>query len=151
MHHDTVTLFNRQKNKAGDIWFPTILTGVNVNVDRGAIVKVYGAESEDNLILNVPYTQRGPWLYIATKDGVKEWFPPKEWQRLEQHETGVTFTAGNAFDFVWLGEWTGGGQIPDDYGDKSFYDYMLSMYDYVFAITSVGSYSVIPHFEITGK
>ena len=64
----------------------------------------------------------------------------------------VTFASGTAFDFFWIGEWEGGSVIYDDnYGDMSFYDYMLQNYDFVFAITSVGYYSIIPHFEIAGR
>ena len=149
MHQDTVTLFNRKKNKSGDVWLPSILTGVNVNIDRGAIVKVYGETSDDNMILNVPYIVRGPHAYVATDGGEKAWLPPKEWQR--SAGSNITFTSGNAFDFVWCGAWHGGAEIPDDYGDRSFYEYMLAMYDYVYAVTSVSMFSVIPHFEIAGK
>jgi hypothetical protein len=38
----------------------------------------------------------------------------------------------------------------DDYGREGFYNYMNDRYDYVFAITKVAEYSVIPHFEIMG-
>ena len=152
MYKDTVTLFNRERRSQGDIWYPTILTDVNVNADRGAIVKVYGETSQDNAILNVHYYMSNGQRCVTTPDGLKPWMQPKEWQRSENKNESVTFTAGGAFDFFWLGEWDGGSVIYDDnYGDMSFYDYMLANYDQVYATTSVGDFTVIPHFEITGR
>jgi hypothetical protein len=74
--------------------------------------------------------------------------PPKEWDRTED---SITFTSGTNFDFFWKGEWTGGIVSDSDYGPEGFYDYMNRTYDYVFAISSVAMYSVIPHFEIMGR
>lgn len=148
MYKDTITLFNRYMQAAGDIWYPNILTGVNVVMDKGEIVKVYGESSSDNIIVNIRHTDG----LIETDGGYKQWYPPKEWQRLSDHNQGVTFTGGSAFDFLWVGEWAGGSPVYDDmYGDLSFYDYMLQNFDYVFAVTSVSLLSVIPHFEVTGK
>lgn len=35
--------------------------------------------------------------------------------------------------------------------DGGFYDYMNKNHDNVFLITNVGTYTLIPHFEIGGK
>lgn len=187
MYKDTITLFCRERRSQGDIWHPTILMNVNVNKDKGSIVKVYGETSQDNVIINVrffnidgkrivagtkAYVTDGdldgeyfsPWSMTPSLDGggfnpwdeyayykALQWMPPKEWQRSDKSES-ITFASGGAFDFIWIGEWSGGEVIYDDnYGDMSFYDYMLANYDYVYAITSVGDFSVIPHFEITGR
>ena len=55
MYRDIVTVFNRTKTREGDIWYPTVIPGVNLNMDRGAIVEKYGEQSQDNCILNVRY------------------------------------------------------------------------------------------------
>lgn len=152
MYKDTITLFNRERRSQGDIWYPTILTGVNLNADKGSIVKVYGETSQDNAVLNVRYFNVNGEICVMTPDSMKAWKPSKEWQHAENKSESVTFTAGGAFDFFWRGEWTGGSVIYDEnYGDMSFFDYMLANYDYVYAITSVGDFTVIPHFEITGR
>lgn len=55
MYKDVVTVFNEQRSRNGSVWYPTVLTGVNLNMDRGAVVARYGEQSQDNAILNVRY------------------------------------------------------------------------------------------------
>ena len=55
MYKDVVTVFNEQRSRDGSVWYPTVLTGVNLNMDRGAVVARYGEASLDNAILNVRY------------------------------------------------------------------------------------------------
>lgn len=143
MYKDTVTVFNRYRQAQGDLWYPTILNDCNVVLDKGAVIKQYGETSGDNVILNVKYTD-------GFKADGKQYLLPKEWQKTP--EAGFTFTAGQGFDFFWVGEWKGGSPVYDDnYGDMSFYEYMLANYDLVFAVNNVSTLSVIPHFEVTGK
>lgn len=199
MYKDTITLFNRLKKPTGDLWYPTILHDVNLNIDKAEVVKKYGPDAADNCVLNVTFTKSGDDILV----GGKMWIPPREWQKAQErgyfvkwvpekenytggeyddaepYATGdewaggifnpwdvnaglvpvdldysdyVTFAAGSAFDFFWAGEWTGGSVVYDNnYGDQTFYDYMLANYDFVFAITSVGFFSVLPHFEVVGR
>ncbi len=199
MYKDSITLFNRLKKPEGDLWYPTVINGVNLNIDKGAVVKQYGPETTDSCVLNVKYKKQGNDILI----GDKLWIPPREWQKAQErgyfikwvpefedypggsfdskepYSTGIswsggvfnpwdvhaglvptdldqsdylTFTDGSAFDFFWAGEWTGSSIVYDDnYGDLTFYDYMLANYDFVFAITAVGYFSVLPHFEIAGR
>ena len=145
MYKDTITLFNRKSGGAdGDTWYPTVIKNANLNIDRAAILAKYGAESQDKAALSVRYTRNGDNILISGKP----WMPPKEWDKTED---SLTFTSGNKFDFFWLGEWTGGIVTDAEYGDEGFYDYMNRTHDYVFAVSSVAMYSVIPHFEIMGK
>lgn len=148
MYQDTVTLFNRKKVVDGDSWYPTVLHNVNLNMDKGMINKTYGEQSMDNAVLNVRYAMTDGEITVS--DDII-WKPPKEWQRLADRTNMITFTSGKGFDFFWAGEWEGGIEYDATYGDMSFYDYMLANYDYVFAVTGVGQFSVIPHFEITGR
>lgn len=168
MYNDTITLFNRYESRLGGTWYPTVLPGVHLNMDKAAIVAKYGAQTQDSAALNIRYSieelkpgepqvKQIPWL--AGKKlviGRKIWLPPDEWdaQVNDLLPSCVTFEAGNAFDFFWFGEWKGEKVISDsDYEtDEGFYGYMNRVNDYVFAISSVGGpYSVIPHFEIMGK
>ena len=151
MYQDVITLFNRKPGDRGrgDTWFPTIIRNVNLNIDRAAIQAKYGPESQDNATLMVRYKEINGQITVACDfDSEKTWMPPKEW---DQTEDSITFTSGNSFDFFWVGEWDGGIVTDADYLDEGFYNYMNRSKDYVFAITSVARYSVIPHFEIMGK
>lgn len=149
MYKDTVTIFNRFKNKSGDAWYPSVLHNVNINLDKATINEKYGEKSQDNVILNVQFTPDSS----DKKIGTKIWKPPKEWEKqdLDLLPQAITFTPGQNFDFFYLGEWGNETPISDNDYTDGFYNYMNSKHDYVFAITSASCYSVIPHFEITGK
>lgn len=146
MYDSTITLFNRKKGERGqgDIWYPTVIKNVNLNMGRAAILAKYGAESQDNAVLHIRYTRNGDKMLVSGKP----WMAPKEW---DQTEDSLTFASGTNFDFFWFGEWTGGIVSDEDYGDEGFYNYMNRTHDFVFAVSSVAIYSVIPHFEIMGK
>ena len=170
MYNDTVTLFNRYRKEDGDLWYPAILRNVNFNMERAALVAKYGADTQDNAILNISYVLEEfgegepqcrlvPWLKGRKLVAAGEiWLPPHEWDALagtleDGRPPAVTFRAGNNFDFIWFGEWDGEDAIPDsEYQTGGFYEHMRCTQDYVFAVTSVGGpYTVIPHFEIMGR
>ena len=151
MYRDTITLFNRKPGERGrgDTWFPTIIKNVNLNIDKSAIQAKYGPESQDNAVLMIRYTTKNGAIEITSdSDTKKPWMPPKEWDKTED---SITFTSGTNFDFFWFGEWTEGIVTDAEYLEEGFYNYMNRTKDYVFAITSVARYSIIPHFEIMGK
>lgn len=145
MYSDTITLFNRNEDK----WYPTILRGVDLNMDKAAIIAKYGDQSADNAVLHIKCTYKSDGVYV----GGKKWLPPKEWDVQEESELlqTLTFTSGNNFDFFIAGEWPDDEVINEnDYLD-GFYNMANQRYDYVFAISSVALYTVIPHFEIMAK
>ena len=148
MYSDTVTIFNRYESRLGDMWYPTVLRGVNFMSDRSAIVQKYGEQSKDNAVVNVRYDNVNGKVFVAGK----EYFQPKEWDRQtnDMLTKTITFTPGEKFDFFYLGEYSEEPISDDDY-TEGFYDYMSSTFDGVFAITSVAKLDLIPHFEITGK
>lgn len=150
MYKDTVTLFNRYESRLGDTWYPTVLHDVNLNIDKASIIAKYGENSQDNAILNVRYTEQNGVKYI----GNKQYLSPIEWdkQTNDQLSKTLTFTSGQDLDFFYLGDWGNENPISDvDYGTDGFLGYMLKNYDNVFAVTSVGVFSLIPHFEVVGK
>lgn len=150
MYQDTITLFNRKPGERGqgDTWYPTVIRNVNLNIDRAAILAKYGSDSQDNAALHIAYrTENGEITIACDSQTKKTWISPKQWAGQTE---SVTFTSGNNFDFFWLGKWDG-GIVSDADHSGGFYDYMNRTYDYVFAVSSVARYSVIPHFEIMGK
>lgn len=154
MYHDVITLFNRYKSRAGDIWFPTVIHNVNVNIDRASVIARMGTESQDKVIVNIKYdTDTDGHTFVG--DEGKEYFPPKKWEEhlVEDLKYYVTINPQDGFDFFVVGEvlYEGFDQILDNDFPDGFFDFVSNRYDYVFAVTSVTQLSVIPHFEITGK
>lgn len=153
MYQDTITLFNRKPGERGkgDTWYPTVIKGVNLNIDRAAILAKYGAESQDNAMLSIKYvTENGETIVTCDEYTKKPWMAPKSWDGTED---SLTFASGTNFDFFWQGEWDGGivSDADSRWSTEGFYNYMNRTHDYVFAVSSVAMYSVIPHFEIMGK
>lgn len=148
MYSETITLFNHYKSRLGDMWYPTVIRGVNLNMDKAAIIAKYGAESNDKAVLNIHYHTVDGQIMV---DG-KPYLPPKEWsnQTNDKLPESITFTGGKDFDFFMLGEYPTTEPIADDDYIDGFYNHVNDNYDFVFAVTSVGYYSVIPHFEIMG-
>lgn len=147
MYTDVITLFNRVKGDRGhgDTWHPTILRGVNLNLDRASILAKYGAESQDKAWVSIPYKLTDGLKTVAGKTYVT----PK---MFEDPDSKITFASGNRFDFFWVGEWEEGEAADDDYESSiGFYNYMNDTYDNVFIVSSVSVFSSIPHFEILGK
>lgn len=150
MYNDTVTLFNRKEGREGDTWYPTVIKNADLNIDKAAILEKYGQEAKDTAVLHIRYQNKDGKKIVSEKP----WMPPKEWDAQLDPSKAITFTEGDRFDFFWLGEWESEEPIEDaDYfAYTDFYTYMNKTRDFVFAISSVGGpYSVIPHFEITGK
>ena len=58
MYSDTVTVFCCYESSDEAIWYPYVLSGVNLNMDRGAILKKYGPGSTDNAQLHIEYRQQ---------------------------------------------------------------------------------------------
>lgn len=150
MYSDVITVFNSYEDSFKNVtWYPSVIRGVNLLIDKSAIVAKYGAESKDNAILNIHFDKVNEQIIV---DG-KNYFPPKEWERQTNDKLAdsITFASGTDFDFFMLGEYPMQNPINDDDYRNGFFEEVKKEYDYVFAITSVGMYSVIPHFEITGK
>ena len=126
-----------------------VIHGVNLLIDKAAIVAKYGAESKDNAILNIHYHTVDGQVFV---DG-KSYLPPKEWERQtnDMLAESITFASGTDFDFFMLGEYPVKEPIKDEDFKNGFFEEVKKEYDYVFSITSVAKYSVVPHFEIMGK
>jgi hypothetical protein len=154
MYSKIVTIFNYYESSTtgAATWYPHTLTNVDLNTDRGAIIKKYGADSSDNAQLHIRFSDSNGQKVITDKNGVKlPWMPPKEWKQQTNDLLDQTITFSPDTDFFWEGEWAGGEVNDDDYRG-GFYQYMNKSKDHVFKITSVGGpYTVIQHFEILGK
>lgn len=163
MYDKTVTVFNLYESPTASIWFPHILTGVDLITDRGQMIRQYGPDNSDSASLHIAYAESsGRKIIVDGQTGnpalntMREplvWLPPKAWKGQVNDLLDDTITFSPA-DFFWAGVWEDGPVNDDDYADRrqdGFYAYMDGKYDYVYKVTSVGGpYTVIPHFEILG-
>lgn len=135
MYKDTITLYNRYNGT----WHGVVLTGVDLNADRGAIVAKYGSDSKDNakLHLKINDGKIGAYTYLL----------PLNYKG--QNGT-VTLSSGNNFTFFIEGD-TGIYTAQDSAFVDGFYDWANQTYDHCYAVTSVARYSVIPHFEVLAR
>lgn len=150
MYDKVVTIFNKYLNQTGEIyWYPHVLSGADLIIDKAANVVKTGLDSADTANLHIKY---------AIQDGKKMigsllWLPPREWakQTNDLLSKTITFASG---DFFTEGKYSEEVIKDEDYGnrvDGGFYDYLNKRNDYVFLITNVGGpYTLIPHFEIGG-
>lgn len=147
MYQDTITLFNR----TGDFWRATVLHNVDLNVDQAALLAKYGADSKDKASLHIRYVpgDDGPLVqHSQTSYLVKE---PKAYTGEGDTIAFRPASRGEVVDFFLVGVWGEGPVINDGDYASGFFDYLSSTRDGVYTITSVGRYSVIPHFEILGR
>lgn len=149
MYDETITLFNRYHSNAGDTWYPTVIRGVNLTIDKASIVARYGENNENSAALHIKY-QRDIDNDISIAG--KKYREPKVWADLLNDDLGgyITFKTGNEGDFFITGDY-GLEVIEDNAYTNGFLSYCRKKYDNVFVLTSVGRYDLIPHFEILGK
>lgn len=151
MFNDTITLFNRYTNKnTGTFWYPHIIHNVELNRDKASIMAKYGAESKDSASLHIPYMIVND---VITIDEIP-FISPKIWARQANDKLPDLVTLNDnsvTFDFFIEGEYESTDVIADDDFEDGFYNHMNSKYDYCYAITSVGFYKTIPHFEIMAR
>lgn len=150
MYNKVVTIFNKYEDQTGEIyWYPHILSGVDLIVDKAANIAKTGLDSADTAKLHVKYHISDGRKVI----GKFPWLSPKDWERQPNDELSqsITFDSG---DFFMEGEYSTEPIKDSDYTDRvngGFYDYINKRHDYVFLITNVGGpYTLIPHFEIGG-
>ena len=162
IYKQTVTLFNRMRLQDGEVaWYPTIIDGVHLIVDKSANWDNYMGKRSDNARLHVRYVRSGDDYLVRCVSNpesgayaLKKWYEPKKWKSIGQPEESITFSfEENYFDFFIEGAFTElAGPISDDgFGRRGFYDYMNDLHDNVFSITSASVYNLIPHFEILAR
>lgn len=132
MYKDTVTIYNLHDG----VWIPAVLARVDVNTDKSKILKHYGENSNDTILLHIRYTKMSDGLYVGKYKVVEDF---------EGKENTIAFSSGNNFSIIRIGSYTDCIKDTDYIG--GFYNNLSNAY----VITSCAKYSIIPHFEITGK
>lgn len=131
-YKDTVTIFNRYEHDYTEKWFPTVLHGVRLLVNRGAKIAASGETNSDSAS-----------LHIRTETMEKQYLLPKEWKALEEKKDVFTLADGDFF--------VEGDVSSEDSSIDGFAEYMKQKYDQCFTVTTVDRYTLIPHLEVGGK
>lgn len=126
MFEDTVTIFNLYN----EIWYPTILQGVEVQEVTGQTESKDGSKPANTCSLHIPEN-----LMVNYKK-------PKEYQG-----EGFTIKEG---DFFVVGDFSSGPIDENDY-ESGYLTYMRNTYDSVYHINSVGFYKTIRHIEVAAS
>lgn len=145
MHTDTVTVFNKRMAESGDTWYPAVISGVHLEVNKAANQAKTGLENADTAALNIRYVTSDEKIMI----GDRQYYQPKAWAALPDPMGTVTFVDGESF-FI-RGEYSEAPINDDQYRD-GLEAYMRKTVDDCYKISSVGGpYRLIPHFEIGGR
>lgn len=127
MYDRKITLFNYYENPEAEdaYWYPHVLSNVDLNTDRGAIIKKYGHDAADKAQLHILYgTDQTGQKVIPDMDGnAVPWLPPKEWKKQEGDRLMNSLTFSPESDFFWEGSWKGGVVADSDYRG-GFFQYM---------------------------
>ena len=140
MFDGIITLFNYRDSDG--TWATSLFQNVDVIELEGSVATKQGAGNDDNveIILDVDQSQQ-----VAGKQYVK----PKQYQALDDVSGHFTFTP--EVDFIVVGDYTSDNPIIDDDYDEGLYHAMNHEHDGVYMITSATWFSLLPHFEMTGR
>lgn len=128
------------------------------NKKAGTVAETYWNDTNGHNIFDIDgkaielIADIGKTVYKKTVSG-KVYVPPKEWKAQTNDKLAETVTFADG-DFFIEGEYSEEVVKDSDYATRvggGFYDYLNKKRDNVFLITSVGTYTLIPHFEIGGK
>lgn len=136
--NDTVTVFNRffDTLTEEELWFPTLLSNVNIISTEGANITKTGLKETDTAK-----------LFIDVSGNEKQYCEPKAWALLTADEKKEAFTFQKDEDFFVKGNLT-----EVDILDENFFEWVINHYDYAYKVTTVDEYmDVMPHLEVGGK
>ena len=133
----TVTLFNRSFNAETEeeIYYPTLLEGVDLVETKGANVSKSGMDSAD-----------AAKLFVCIGDVNKTYMEPKAWDALTEDEKKNYITFHSTEDFFVKGD-----QTAVDLPETDAYEWMRNNFDDVYKVTNIDKYEdILPHFEVGG-
>ena len=133
----TVTLFNRSFNAETEeeIYYPTLLEGVDLVETKGANVSKSGMDSAD-----------AAKLFVCIGDVNKTYMEPKAWDALTEDEKKNYITFHSTEDFFVKGD-----KAAVDLPETDAYEWMRNNFDDVYKVTNIDKYEdILPHFEVGG-
>lgn len=146
LHQETITLFNHHPKT--DKWYSAVLTGVHLELSRGAAPSVNAGIVKGDDILAILPVSTGKTITDPDGETVMQYVRPKEYDALDNPAGRFTFHPER--DFFVVGNQATEPVDDDDY-DDGFYNAMNDAQDGVYMITSAVFYGLLPHFEIGGR
>lgn len=131
-YNRTATIYNKYIDDNGDEhWYPTLLQNVRVITNSAVSASTDGSKQANSSA-----------LYIKMDNLPKEYKKPLEWSNLT--DKSVSFTL-NEDDFYIAADTT-----SEDCTIEDFFSIMKAKYDDCYKINSVGTFYLIPHWEVGG-
>lgn len=164
LYAQTITLFSRVQAGHGSpvMWHPTVIDGVHLITDHASSWNVNGGRTNDNAKLHIRYVPVNGEAIVHCRDLqhqgqllMKKWCPVKAWRRTPDPDTCLSFAYGDNDDYDFFIEGVHDAflaPVSDDaFGRNGLYAYLNTLYDNVFAITSVHKCDLLPHFVIGAR
>ena len=144
MYRDTITAFNY--HAATGRWYPSIISGADLLTTKVNSATTAGDSNADtvDIIIHCTADKR-----IPTSAGMKSYMGPKEYASCDTPAQHITFAP--ECDFIFAGAWSDTEPLTDDDYDEGLYHALNAEHDGIYLISSVGLYSLLPHFEIGGR
>lgn len=135
---NTVTLYNRHTDKltGREMWFPTLLSNVNLEMTKGAYINKSGTQDADSVK-----------LFVNADNMPKPYVESVKWKNLDDEIKSEYMTFTGSEDFFVEGD-----TLDVKIIDEGFFEWMRKHYDNVFKVTNIDRYrDILPHFEVGGK
>ena len=125
MYSKTITVFNKYTNQKDEIfWYPTVIKGVQLIVDKSANIEKTGLDTADTATLHVLYRIASDEKVVAGK----KYLEPKKWAKQINDTLGHTVTFATLTEERKIEEIT---RITPSYLDKTYennvQDWVISM------------------------
>lgn len=99
LYKQTITLFNRKRENGALMWYPFVISGVHLIMDKSIIISTYGEQSQDNARVHIQYVPSGDSAVV----GEKKYLLPKVWEKSGNPALNFTLGFGDNFDFIMEG------------------------------------------------
>lgn len=149
-YEDSVIVYNRWEENGDEYYSGTRFDDVRIELTQGSSMRTNGIENASECVTKIPITD----------DRSKKYFPPKQWDSLDQtgKQSHFTFDKDNHTFFVIVKKKELGidielpiGMITREKYPEGFYEYVSNCYGYAYLLNTVDVFSLIPRFEISGS
>ena len=99
IYRQTITLFYHKVENGVTTWYPFVIDGVHLIMDKAIIISTYGEQSQDNAKVHIRYIPSSGGAVVKGKT----YMLPKQFARDGDPESNFTLGVGDAFDFIMEG------------------------------------------------
>lgn len=142
LYNDTITVFVQH----GELWYPHVIKNTDVGITNSQNASTFGDKNLDTFEVLINCTKD---KVITTTQGDVTYLPPKKFAALESPAGYITFDSDSTF--IYADEYKDTVPLNTDDFDSGLYQHFKNIYDGVYKLHSAAFYSLIPHFELSGK